>query len=330
MLDFMEGNLSEDLTIALMAFANDHPELEIDIFDNVADFSFVPENIELDDKSFLKVDENDLLFDKMIAAVEGDLSSSEVAALEQEVTAKNQTKNYAYFKATKLVADETLTYDNKKELKVNTGRVITMPFLYRSLGAAAAVSLLFLGGNMFSNRTSVEGQLNSGMTASINIQATSKANMVNQPTIHKDVNSLTIDSDENDIKNQSSFNEGGSSTFIALEPGIKKNKTELTDSIPAIKNLPVEGVPTDNLVHYQEAMDTLKEHIQSREDFNQNKMAITHKKDEPYSLVTNAMSNVFNTDVAYVTEETKAGNSTTSKSTYVQVGKFSFERKKSK
>ena len=318
MLDYMEGNLSDDLTIELMAFANNHPELEIDIFDNVADLSFDAETITYSNKEGLKVHDEEVLFDKMISIVEGEYNAEEVALIETEIEKKGFAKTYAYFKATKLVPISSIKFENKKSLKVDTGKIIPLAFWkYSSVAAAAVIGLFALAYN-YTNSVGV------GNERVINGLALEE--WKNSPATHefKHVRG-TVNSSQ---KEENQFIPNNDNNFAVVNdlPDEKINESDTSKSIiPKTKEvLPIE----DNIVQDPPKLDTtagFKNPLPLEDDYAFVPDAIT-KSTEPYSLITNAMSNVLKNDVEYVKEES-IGAESNSVTRRFSIGKFSFERK---
>ncbi|MCH2232739.1 MAG: hypothetical protein MK078_00695 [Crocinitomicaceae bacterium] len=320
MLDYMEGNLSDDLTIELMDFANNHPELEIDIFDNVTDLSFVAEDLSYGDTSDLKVHEDEALFDKMVGIVEGEYSSEEVAAIEKEISEKELDKNYAYFKAAKLIPSQTEVYGNTAELKVATGRVITLnAWRYSSIAAAAVITIFALAYNF-------TGGANAGADKMIHGLANEKVNLTPNNADFKHTRGEV----EQDVEVINTYNYTPENNLVAFE---EEKKDIVIDT--AANTLPIlnQDSPKENNIAQENNLDkdtssaTITPSIED-DNIVFNDPGTTTKTSEPYSLFTNAMSEFINKDVAYVKEETTGGNSGTVTHRF-SLGKFSFERKKS-
>lgn len=80
--------------------------------------------------------------DLLIASVEGLLSKQETALLNQQIAVDAQMQhNYGLYKQTKLVADASIVYEDKEELKRKERRII--PFYYYVAAAASIAFLLF-------------------------------------------------------------------------------------------------------------------------------------------------------------------------------------------
>ncbi|MCX6294684.1 MAG: hypothetical protein NTX97_01235 [Bacteroidetes bacterium] len=136
-------------------FIKQHPQYlpEFELFQKTklsADTSIVFEN-----KEFLKrslspalskgegvVPELQKWNDLLIASIEGLLSKQETTLLDQQISVDAEMQhNYNLYKKTKLVADVSVVYENKEELKRKERKII--PFYYYV--AAAASTLLLVG-----------------------------------------------------------------------------------------------------------------------------------------------------------------------------------------
>ena len=320
MLDYMEGNLSDDLTIELMAFANNHPELEMDIFDNVADLSFDAPNDTYQNKDDLKVHDEEVLFEKMIGIVEGEYNQEEIIAIEAEINQKDLGKTYAYFKATKLVPIASESFGSTKALKVQTGRVIPLVFWrYGSIAAVLAIGLFALSYNL--NNSVAIGNDHEINGLSLEEWQLSPASADFEHIRGTITNSST---------NENAFITNDDNNFAVIEDLPKEQLNDTDTSTQIIPTLKDELPNEDNIVQDPPKLDTaitFDNPLPFEDDYALIPGSVTTST-EPYSMITNAMSSVIKSDVAYVKEETTAGgeNSVTRR---FSIGKFSFERKKS-
>lgn len=139
-LDYLEGALSEKQTVLLMRFLDKHPDLQ-------AEFAEM-ELIQLPDTSLSFPDKNqlkrsvsklmptgdDLL---LIASIENDLSKQEELILQKKLATSPQLRHAKkLFGLSKLKADLTVKYPNKKELK----KGVIIP--WRTISSVAAALLL--------------------------------------------------------------------------------------------------------------------------------------------------------------------------------------------
>ncbi|MGB0882816.1 MAG: hypothetical protein ACPGSO_07655 [Vicingaceae bacterium] len=140
LLDYVEENLSPELTAELMLFLEQNPELKEDL----ADFeihTLTPSNEASFDKSNLKKENAAFDYEAlMIAEIEG-VNSPENTALLSTYLAKNpiHQKEFEAYQKTKLVAP-TVLFENKSALKKKNGIVI--PLFWKYSSAAAAVILV--------------------------------------------------------------------------------------------------------------------------------------------------------------------------------------------
>jgi hypothetical protein len=92
LLDYMEGNLSEELTLELKAFVVAHPELEIDLDDK--DFPvFTKEDIYPDFKKDLLKTENDIPNEDLLNYIEGNLSFTDKLDFETRLSSDAELDN---------------------------------------------------------------------------------------------------------------------------------------------------------------------------------------------------------------------------------------------
>lgn len=158
LLDYSEGNLSDELQMELELFLIQHPELDIDLSD-LSPVSVEVEQISFTDKQYLKKTSADLVSEtQFIAYVEDQLSSDgklhvEKSCLNDQLLAKELT----LYQHTVAVADTNIVYPNKAELK-RKAKIIWFDFTATQFAAAASV-LFVIGLFIFwpkSNSTSSE------------------------------------------------------------------------------------------------------------------------------------------------------------------------------
>ena len=144
LLDFSEGNLTDELQMELELFLIQHPELDI----NLSDLSLISLNedsISFSNKNSLKKTETDLVSEEqLVAYIEGELSVKEKTEVEKSCF-KNPllAKELALFQKTILQVDSSIVYPNKNELK-RKAKVIW--FNFSTVQYAAAACVLFLIG----------------------------------------------------------------------------------------------------------------------------------------------------------------------------------------
>jgi hypothetical protein len=147
LLDFSEGNLTNELQVELELFLIQHPEIDI----NLSELSLIAideEAITYSNKSSLKKTEGDLISEtQFIAYIENQLPENEKLELENSCSVNpSLSKELALFKKTIAVADSSIIYENKNELK-RKPKVIWFDFSVIRYAAAACV--LFLVGLFF-------------------------------------------------------------------------------------------------------------------------------------------------------------------------------------
>lgn len=151
LIDFMDGTLDPSLKKELFAFLDAHPDIKAE-FEGLEMMSVNPEeNVSYDQKDKLKkphilatqsISEANYE-EKLIASVENDLSADEEQEL-QAFLAKNPevSKTYRFYESSKLEADSSIIYPDKKKLK-------KYPFYQKRVwlytASAAASIILFLG-----------------------------------------------------------------------------------------------------------------------------------------------------------------------------------------
>jgi len=118
-LDYLEGNLNENLVNDFIEFLQQNPYLkeELSLLESV---SIEPENIPFNKKDNLfkqKLD-SEKEFDKAaIASIEGDISVSDKSEFENYIAEHpEKNKDVALFGKTKLQPDETIVFSKKKKL----------------------------------------------------------------------------------------------------------------------------------------------------------------------------------------------------------------------
>ncbi|MBL0330922.1 MAG: hypothetical protein IPP64_16305 [Bacteroidetes bacterium] len=133
----IENTLTPAEKNLLDAFIKQHPQFlkELELFQKTrvpADTTIVFENKEALQKSTAD--------DLLIASMEGLLTKQENIFLNQQLAVDAEMQhNYSLYKQTKLVADTTIVFENKEELKREERKII--PF-YFYVAAAASIALL--------------------------------------------------------------------------------------------------------------------------------------------------------------------------------------------
>jgi hypothetical protein len=119
LLDHIEGNLSEELTVELKAFAMGHPELEIDLDDKDLPV-FTKEEIYPDFKNDLLKTENDLPNEDLLNYIEGNLSVTDKLDFENKLSSDAElAKDVDALKKTILSPEADQVFADKQKLKKN-------------------------------------------------------------------------------------------------------------------------------------------------------------------------------------------------------------------
>jgi hypothetical protein len=332
-LDYMEGNLSAEEKFDLFAFLELHPELKEEFEDDFADMALIPETVTFDAKASLKVEEDSLMVtsatvdELMIASVEGQLSKNQEAKLQAYITENGLAKQYAYYQATQLKPDTSIQFEDKASLKQKTGVVISMTWVTRVAGIAAAGAILVM----------VALNWGGDASTSVNQPAFFANDFKTHQRLNLDAHQITTDEwvetnndlvAENEQKSEQNSEEQPLpndfqpeiENFVEQNP----NEDDQDDNSPII--LPDDEDPkveiADQQQESEEGID--EEKASSIED----EYASTNIQEEPYKLVTNAASNLINRDVSYTREKDQSTDDYVAYS--FKLGKFEFERKKAK
>ncbi|MCD6112173.1 MAG: hypothetical protein J7J86_02775 [Bacteroidales bacterium] len=150
-LDYYEGNLSDNQVDELMLFLAENPKLKEE-FDNFENITLSPDmSIEFKDKDKLKkniitpcnnINENNYE-NFFIADLEGDISSEKSENLKTFIE-KNPClkKEYETFKLTYLKPDESIVFENKKSLKKYPFKAYFKKHIYYSVSIAASILIV--------------------------------------------------------------------------------------------------------------------------------------------------------------------------------------------
>lgn len=145
-MDYLEGNLHENLIDQFLDFLNQNPDLkeELHLFEEV---SLPEEHIVFQEKRQLyknAADENPRLENSVVAYMEGDLDVDERKAFESYLAVYPElNREYNLFKKTRLVPDSGIKFPEKRKLYRKSGATIVMNWVAR----AAAVLVLIWGIN---------------------------------------------------------------------------------------------------------------------------------------------------------------------------------------
>ncbi len=150
LLDYVEGNLSPELTAELMLFFENHSELK----EELHDFELPvlnPTSIKLNSKEALKIEKNKITVinfeDAVIAEIEGENTDKEKATLAAYLNQNpDKKKVLEAYQNTKLKAP-AITYNFKEDLKQENKKVIPLYWWYSAAAAVILIIVLFNGIN---------------------------------------------------------------------------------------------------------------------------------------------------------------------------------------
>lgn len=329
-LDLMEGTLSAEEKHDLFAFLELHPELKAEMEEDFGLFELNPEPVTYDGKAQLKIDEAELILtantvdDIMIASVEGQLSPEHDAQLATYVAANNLEETFAYYKATVLQPDTGIRYPEKQKLKVKTGLVISLPLITR-IGAIAAVGIVLLT-VAFKNW---DGQdvVNTDEPSTIFASDARIKSMFDfdKTRVLNDEADVVVEDGQN-LNNPPRQNK-------QILPDINEDNIAMEDSpvvIDTATAIPFEWeTPKDDIVEEDpDKQPTNPDIDEVVEDEELDVTLASVKTEEPYKIVTDAAANIVNRDVKFTRDRSTASNDYVAYS--FKVGKFEFERKKSR
>jgi len=340
-LDYMEGTLSAEEKHDLFAFLELHPELKAEMEEDFGMVELMPERVSFDAKESLKIDESKLIItpatvdDLMIASIEKQLTEAHKAELNAYIKSNGLEKTYAYYQSTILEPDTSIIFEDKQSLKQRTGIVISMRFVSR-VAAVAAVGLLLISVGM--NWNSAEGDLKPATGGSTYFADDVRGNQT-LDLVRKSGQTILENNESSEDNYQapvyqvtpSDFEEFDRNEIAAVGVDVMQEETDTLEE--------KENTPEITLPDHFEDLDDIVEGPGERQLPDENEGIIVEetmddvaevaiKREEPYKLVTDAASNIVNRDIKFTRDKHLASND------YVaygfKLGKFEFERKKSK
>ena len=330
-LDFLEGNLGDIETAMLFDFLNAHPNLktELEMDDDVMDFT-----LKQTDESLHRFDKEDLKYfdckaneiclnnvaDFMVADVEGEISADKKIELDTFIKEHDLVEDINYFNATKLQADLTEVFPNKKALK-HKGVVIP---LWSKIASAAAIGLLlfnFLGNTNSATETYSPRQGNFALQIENSILPFEwdKNDNNQQNNLVAERNNDTYSDFVENEQTQSNAKDSVIEPIIDLDPNTNLVKKDNIKPNETIKNTPVE-TPIKNEPKADELATV--ENDDSHAETNANNIKLV----DMYKPVTDLTNNYTNLNVSYKKSVPESEYQVTTFS----IGKFSFERKRKK
>ena len=144
LLDYSEGNLSDELQMELELFLIQHSELDIDLYE-LSPVSIEVEQFSFNNKQQLKKTSADLVSEtQFVAYVEDQLSSDEKSHIEKScLNDQTLAKELTLYQHTIVLADASIVYPHKAQLK-RKAKIIW--FNFSATQFAAAASVLFVIG----------------------------------------------------------------------------------------------------------------------------------------------------------------------------------------
>lgn len=144
-LDYIEGEINAQDKKALESFLAQNPDLKGEL-DEMMDMDVKCESETIYEET---VHLKDIPFqtnfdDFCIAQLEGDLDSYENDAFGKFIASNpDKEKELTLYKKTKLQADKTVVFTNKKALKKKNKTIIFRQFIFTTLATAASIAILF-------------------------------------------------------------------------------------------------------------------------------------------------------------------------------------------
>ncbi|MES2512785.1 MAG: hypothetical protein V4580_01520 [Bacteroidota bacterium] len=260
LLDFSEGNLSDEGQMELELFLIQHPELEI----NLDELSFTPledETITFSDKTPLKRSPLDLVSEsQFIAYVENQLTAKERLELEKScVTNPSLLKDLALYNSTIATADTSVVFENKESLK-RRPKVIWFNFSTTQYAAAACVVFLI---GLFMLWPKTEVGTTSTLANNTNNEKTDTLPYVNISNAQNSTEVLTVPDEsihslaQNHSANTAQQQQALTNNSTTLQPANKVTMPQ--DSIIAPNNSPAVQSPKNDLLMAQNTAPVVKQ-----------------------------------------------------------------------
>lgn len=141
-LDYLEGTLSSVQRVALEDFLTKNPDLKIELEDMECPV-LSKANVQIDSESLKEIPYRESFDDFCVARMEGDLSIENEIAFDSFLE-KNEAfkKENEIYKKTILIADSSLVFTDKDNLKRSSRKVVFWWYFSR-VGVAASIVLLF-------------------------------------------------------------------------------------------------------------------------------------------------------------------------------------------
>lgn len=317
-LDFLEGNLSEQDTNALLAFLDQHPELKLEED---------PEWITLSDQEAISMDasfKNSLKFPDtteaismhnietfLIASIENELSPAKEAELKQFVQ-QNPTfaTELSWYQRTRLQPNTSVVYSHKAQLKKG-GFVVPMWTKYAAVAASLTWLIWMIDVGNPSTSPALQANKSNKSTSKDTIIVTSL--LKKAPIEPSEIQYATLEKKE--VSN-------ASSAEISTSSGVKSTRNTVV-ALVALK--PLEKEP---IAHPPIFKDLVSSNVGSfvSKNYIPNSEVVASKPIEmanPIQPVTRKISSVLNTEIDFKTSiaARKKGGF------YLKIGKLEISRK---
>jgi predicted transcriptional regulator len=281
LLDFSEGNLSDEYQMELELFLIQHPELNCDL----SELSLVAlenESVSFSDKNSLKKSITDLVSEtQFIGYIENQLSIDEKLNIEKSCAANpSLAKELKLYNSTIVKAESLIVYENKESLK-RKSRIIW--FNFSATKFAAAASVLFLIG-LFIFWTKTETTIsNLPLADKTNKQISTTKNFIDNNSInHKNTTTKTSNAKNKNL-------------LVAYKPVISNSQPALEKLTVTSQNKNIASIFKDSidiLVKNNSVIENTKEEILIAQNaaivLNENKQSvvevITENDDETIVL----------------------------------------------
>ncbi len=240
-IDYLEGNLNENLTDDFLEFLQKNPELKEELA-LVQSVSLEPEKINFTKKELLIKEKYDVeeVFDEMaVALLEDDISTEEKVEFERYLSAHpEKQQQVGLFAKTKFIPDESIVFSKKNQLYQRTLGLK----VYLWSARAAAVLLLALAVYWFTDETK-----NPQIPENKMVQVENE----NENTKSEGTTPIEIGTPKKVSREEPAI--------APIKPLlVKRVKLEKPDSESKLQNLPIESMSSDRVsVEIPDKMDRL-------------------------------------------------------------------------
>jgi hypothetical protein len=248
LLDFSEGNLSDEGQMELELFLIQHPELEINL-DELSVMPLQKEVISFADKANLKRTPSDLVSEtQFIAYIENQFTKEERLEIEKSCVANpSLSKELELYNNTIVKADESIIFENKKSLK-RKPKVIW--FSFSAAQYAAAACIIFLIGLFMFWPTKENGTIQTLADKT----PTTKPGLLSPAKANKDQQSIEniIVPDESTALTESAHSNTPQQKQLVANNKATLQQENLTtqkkDSINPVNNTPLQSPKNETLI----------------------------------------------------------------------------------